>query len=129
MKSTVRNIKQSTWWKDLCKIYNGANEGNLFDNNINWVLGDGHSIRLWEDRWIGGQSLKSRFSRLYSLTSSSGKVLSEVGQWKTREGAEILEWKLLWRRELFKWEKELKQQLESVLNNAQWKRIGSDGWL
>ena len=52
--------------------------------------------------------LKSRFPRLYSLTSSSGKVLSEVGQWKIREGAEIFEWKLLSRRELFEWEKELK---------------------
>jgi len=38
MKSTVRNLKQSTWWKDLCKIWDGANEGNWFDNNINLVL-------------------------------------------------------------------------------------------
>jgi len=76
----VRNLKQSTCWKDLCKICDRANEGNWFDNNINWVLRDGCSIKLWKDRWIGGQPLKIRFLRLYSLTCSNGKVLSKVGQ-------------------------------------------------
>jgi len=46
MKSTMGNKKESSWWKDLAKIYDGANEENLFDKNINWVVGDGQSIRL-----------------------------------------------------------------------------------
>jgi len=42
-----------------------------------------------------GQSLKNRFSRLYLLTLSSRKILSEVGQRTIREGGVIIDWKLL----------------------------------
>jgi len=73
MKSDRENLKQSSWWKDLCKICVVRNQINWFDNNINWVLRDRKHIQVWEDRWIGGQPLKERFPRLYSLTLSKNK--------------------------------------------------------
>jgi len=38
MKSDRKNLKQSSWWKDLCKICDVRNKINWFDNNINCVL-------------------------------------------------------------------------------------------
>jgi len=61
MKSTVGNKKESSWWKGLSKICDDANEENWFDKNINWVVGDGQSIRLWEDIWNGVNHLKIGF--------------------------------------------------------------------
>ena len=40
------NKKKSSRWKELSKICNGVNEENWFDKNINWVVGNGQSIRL-----------------------------------------------------------------------------------
>jgi len=42
---------------------------------------------------------------------------------------ESFQWKLLWRRELFEWEKELQEQLLLILNTTQWKRNGSNDWI
>jgi len=53
MKSDRENLKQSSWWKDLCKICDVRNQINWFDNNINWILRDGKLIQVLEDRWIG----------------------------------------------------------------------------
>jgi len=52
MNSVGESQKQSGWWKDLCiicKIYDGGNQSNWFDNNINWILRDGKQIKSWED--------------------------------------------------------------------------------
>ena len=70
--------------------------------------------------------MKDRFPRLYSLTLCSEKVISEVGEWVTLDNVESFKWKLLWRRELFEWEKELQQQLHSILSTAQWSKNGLD---
>lgn len=122
MNSVGESQKQSGWWKDLCiicKIYDGGNQSNWFDNNINWILRDGKQIKSWEDNQSGSQPLKDRFPKLYSLTLCSEKVISEVGQWVTIDNVESFKQKLLWRRELFKWENELQQQLHSILSTAQ----------
>jgi len=84
---------------------------------------------LWEDRWIGRQPLKDRFPRLYSLTLSKDKVISEVGQWGNTDNVESFHWNLLWRRDLFEWEKDLQQQLLLILNIAHWKRYESNEWV
>jgi len=44
MKNVGENRKQSSWWKNLCKIYHVGNQSNWFDKNINWVLSDGNQI-------------------------------------------------------------------------------------
>jgi len=129
MESVGENHKQSSWWKDLCTIFDVRNQSNWFDDNISWALCDGKQIKLWEDRWIGGQPLKDRFPRLYSLTLSKDKVISEVGQWESTYNVESFHWNLLWRRDLFEWEKDLQQQLLLILNTAQWKRYGLDEWV
>jgi len=42
---------------------------------------------------------------------------------------EDFRWWLLWIREMFVWEEELKQQFIAPLLTAQWKRGVSDGWI
>jgi len=121
--------KQSSWWKDLCRICDVRNQDNWFDNSINWVLRDGKQIKLWKDRWIESQPLKERFPRLYSLTLCSEEAISEVGEWVTLDNDESFKWKLSWRRELFEWEKELQQQLHSILSTTQWNKNGLDVWV
>jgi len=95
--------KNSTWWKDLCKACDVGNNDNCFDNNVKWYIKDGKNVRFWDDRWVGDLPLKERFPRLYAISLCKENVLNELGKWE----GEVCKWNLLWRREMFTWEREI----------------------
>jgi len=97
---------QSWWWRDLAKVCGeGDQEEGWFRKDIGWKVGDGSRVKLWEYVWLQSSSLKSMFSRLYSLSLDQGKRVGEVGTWE--EGR----WRFQpnWRRERFEWESKMEK--------------------
>jgi len=45
---------------------------------MEWVVGEGKKVKFWEDNWIGEESLKSRFPRLYLLPECKERVIEDV---------------------------------------------------
>lgn len=43
----------STWWRDNMKLTHGE-EGLWFQGSVIQDMGNGRSIRLWDDAWVGG---------------------------------------------------------------------------
>ena len=120
--------KNSRWWRDLGNICDVSNQNNWFDSRIKWVLGDGKQVRMWEDIWVCNQALKEKFPRTYSLFMCKDSMIVDVGDSVSIDNREFFKWNLLWRREMFEWEKELYKQLLDILNSVKWKRYTPDHW-
>jgi hypothetical protein len=54
----------SSWWRDISTL----REEEWFHNNVHQVVGDGKNTFFWTDVWVGGMSLRDRFSRLFDLS-------------------------------------------------------------
>jgi len=67
MKASLGQRNQSLWWKDLCRIC-GKIQGNWFDGRFQWILGDGRSVKFWDDKWADGHVSKEKFSRLFIIS-------------------------------------------------------------
>jgi len=70
-----RNLKEDTciynaslWWKDLKLIWKIEKWSSNFEDCPKWEVGNGKSIKFWEDRWVGAEPLKFKFPRLFSLS-------------------------------------------------------------
>ena len=70
--------------------------------------------RLWEDLWLGEIMLKEKNPRLYLVSEHKHMVIEECGLW----GGYTWHWNLLWRRELFEWEKGQAHELLELLQQA-----------
>jgi hypothetical protein len=88
--------RASLWWKDLCGI-DVREEGSWFANNITRVIGNGKSTRFWLDCWIGRETLRDRFPRLFSISLLKDGLVNDF--WVEREG--VFGWCWDWRRRLF----------------------------
>lgn len=64
-------------------------------------MGDGCRVRFWEDMWCDGHYLRVEFPRLFSLLKEKKGALRFFVDLKATLG----EWNLLFRRELFEWER------------------------
>ena len=62
-------------WKSITKVWNS------FVQNIRLVAGKGDSIRLWEDKWVGGGPLKESFPRIFRLSNNQGMSIGSVVSW------------------------------------------------
>ena len=50
--------------------------------NGSWrKIGDGTSILFWEHMWVGEQTLKNRFFRLYRISNQKRLFLNDTGFW------------------------------------------------
>lgn len=49
-----------------------------FRDYIRWDLGKGDMIKFWYDEWIEGESLNSRFSRIFAIAQSRNMVIEEA---------------------------------------------------
>ena len=103
-----RNLKEGRciynaplWWKDLMLIWKLEKWGSNFGDCLKWEVGNGKSIKFWEDRWVGNDSLKNKFPSFFSLCVEKDVSLSWCGFWENS----VWEWSLVWRRSLFDREK------------------------
>jgi len=58
-----------------------ASEGwdRSFEDGVEWKVGDGGNISLWEDNWLNCGALKGMFPRLYSLSTAKAAKVAEFG--------------------------------------------------
>jgi hypothetical protein len=89
----------SYWWKDLCLL---DKDSNWSCNAIGKKVGDGASTSFWNEKWIGEQTLRQRFPRLFGISLQKFDSINDMGN--LRDGRWI--WELRWRRDLFVWEED-----------------------
>jgi hypothetical protein len=111
----------STWWKDLCLLDKDA---NWFNSAIGKRVGSGNLTSFWNEQWIGDQSLRQRFPRLFGISMQKEEVISNLGS--LIEGR--WQWELLWRRNLFVWEEEQYRQFREIIDTFM-PTIHNDSWL
>ena len=47
---------------------------------VRWKIGDGKSIRFWEDHWFGNCSLTIQFWELYTIADQKNKSIADYGE-------------------------------------------------
>ena len=63
-----------------------------FSKHLSFAVGDGTRIRFWHDRWIGENSLKDRYPKLYACSAVKDACIFEV-LWAP-EGGTVRVWNL-----------------------------------
>jgi hypothetical protein len=102
----------SLWWKDVCNIELGVGDSNWLKDVLVRRLGNGMTTRFWRDVWIGGEPLRLKFPRLFSLSSQKDICVGEL----LNLGED--RWEFIWRRNLFHWEIERLNLLLGFLANV-----------
>ena len=93
--STLSQVSRP--WKEIKKL--GKEESrikNAFLHNLSLKLGDGSTFRFWEDPSGLDDSLRSKFPRLYRISSQKKELISSMGWF---EGL-TWRWTLSWKRPL-----------------------------
>jgi len=114
----------SRWWKDIHKVCGSTTRGLWFDNSVQWVVGEGKIVKFWEDKWVGEETLKARFPRLYLISECKDRVIGEVDHWEDN----IWLWDLTWRRSRFDWETIVEEQLLSIISSQRFCKGHPDTW-
>jgi len=42
-------------------------------------FGDGKKVKIWRDIWVGDQSLKDTYPRVFSISECKESIMAEVG--------------------------------------------------
>ncbi|KAF1886402.1 hypothetical protein Lal_00045634 [Lupinus albus] len=95
-----------------------------FDDNIWKEIGDGLQTLFWHDIWVGNQSLKLVFPRLFRLASNNQSRVGDNGVWRD----DVWKWDIVWRRSLFGREESLAKNLYDLIHNHSCKRSSLDRW-
>lgn len=98
------NIIQSQW----------SNVTSLVEERIVFKLGNGETIRFWEDTWVGNAPLRISFPRLFSMSIQQTSTVKEIGYWR----GEVWIWQLCWRRKLFQWEECQHLELRQIISTS-----------
>lgn len=117
-------IRGSVWWCDLRKICQLDVNSGWMENKLCRKVGNGENIKFWEECWIGQESLKIKFNRIFLVSDQQECYIYEMGEWVGEEWR----WKLEWRREWFEWEKVLLTSFMQVLLSVSLRRDRKDGW-
>ncbi|XP_028104944.1 uncharacterized protein LOC114303962 [Camellia sinensis] len=102
-------------WSDV--VHLGASSPELMEyylSNFKILVGNGHHILFWEDKWLNNLCLKAEFPRLYRLSVEKGCSLVQMHH----NRGSALEWKFLFSRVLFAWEEEEVARLQEVLRGT-----------
>ncbi|XP_019418405.1 PREDICTED: uncharacterized protein LOC109329188 [Lupinus angustifolius] len=120
-----RNDLASRWWKDLQKV-GSTNDitGGWFDENIWKEIGTGLQTLFWHDTWVGNQSLKMVFPRLFRLAINQQAWVGDNGLWRD----DAWHWNIQWRRSLFGREESMAQNLYDLIHHFSCKRDTLDIW-
>ncbi|GAU48540.1 hypothetical protein TSUD_282920 [Trifolium subterraneum] len=105
-------VTSSAWWKDISKLESVAGSITWISKALERRVGNGRSTYFWLEKWIGGSTLRDKFSRLYSLSEQKQVLISDVVLDNFDRS------RLEWRRGLFQWEKESLGQLEELVRDG-----------
>jgi hypothetical protein len=66
----------SSWWRDICLL---DKDSDWFNYAIGKKVGNGNATSFWNEIWVGTQSLRERFPRLYGISLQKEEVIGNVG--------------------------------------------------
>jgi hypothetical protein len=114
----------SSWWRDLCQL---DGDDRWFGSAVGMKVGRGDSTYFWDEIWIGDQSLRAKFPRLYGMSEQKHGLIHEMGslidgRWQ---------WDFVWRRNRFYWEEEQFREFTEIIapfvptdNSDRWLWLG-----
>lgn len=91
-----------------------------FTSGLKKEMGDGSNTFFWFDAWLDGEPLKNRFGRLFSLSMEKEGLVSDFV---------VVDWKWQWRRNLFQWDRDQLDALQSLIIASGIKSDGVDRWV
>uniref|UniRef100_A0A7N2KMS7 Uncharacterized protein n=1 Tax=Quercus lobata TaxID=97700 RepID=A0A7N2KMS7_QUELO len=99
LRSEVSSIRRTHG----CGLWRSIHEGwESFSKHLSFVVGEGTRIRLWHDRWIGDNTLKDLYPKLYVCSAAKDACIFEV-LW-IPEGGIVRVWDLRFYRAFKDWE-------------------------
>ena len=110
----------------MCRICSRGIQGNWFDGRFQWTLGDGRSVKFWDDRWAEDQVLKEKIPRLFIISQCKDSMKGDIIDWEVITSGGTRIWNLGWRRERFEWKKHLEEQLLNLISKVHWIEEGQD---
>jgi hypothetical protein len=66
----------SMWWRELCLI---DKDSDWFSNAIGKKVGNGKMTSFWNELWIGEQTLRQRFPRLFGISMQRDDMIGNMG--------------------------------------------------
>ncbi|GKV14960.1 hypothetical protein SLEP1_g25758 [Rubroshorea leprosula] len=115
----------SSWWNDVCKLNRGLDgKDEWLFSNFKLNLGDGKSVRFWNDAWAGGDTLANIFPRLFLLATEKNCSIYDMGHWT--DGCWV--WRFQWRRILRAWEEDKLNQLTEAIQHIKPTQDKKDNW-
>ncbi|XP_058215516.1 uncharacterized protein LOC131326672 [Rhododendron vialii] len=105
--------RASIIWRDICSIGNTENAmGNVIQDGFRIQVYSGNNTSFWNHKWMGDQTLRQEFPRLYLKSSQRDElvcnVLNSVGNG---------DWSLFFQRRLHDWERE---QMNDLIGRLQY---------
>ena len=86
-----------------CGLWRSIHDGwESFSKHLSFVAGDGTRICFWHDRWIGDNTLKDLYPKLYVCSAAKDACISEV-LWILKGGT-FRVWDLRFYRAFEDWE-------------------------
>lgn len=103
---------KSKIWCDIKDDSRSEQFGMVMLEGITNELGKGNKIFFWSDVWVGEETLKDRFPRLFILSSQKNHRVTQMGSWN----GHVWSWSLLRRRGMFEWEKEQETEMRELIS-------------
>jgi len=75
---------------------------------------------------VDGQALKEKFPRLYSIFQNKDSLVGDLAVWEDNRSSSCITWNLSWHREMFEWEKNLEEQMITMISKVKWEVRGQD---
>lgn len=67
-------------WKAICNVWKLNDQvEQVCRSGIRIGVGNGETTLIWEDLWIGNETLASKFPRLYSLSEQKHMKIIDCG--------------------------------------------------
>ena len=103
----------------------GGNSNSWFDNHRRWKVGAGSNILFWSDYWIGNDTLKKRYPRIFSNSVLKEGSIDKYGIWHENQWI----WQIKWRKEWFLWETEIINEFMDELKTIKIDACRNDEWI
>ena len=121
-----RAAKESIWWRDLKKLCQHTQQGQLLNNSITWQVGCGNEAKFWEDSWTGGgNKLLEKYPRLYTISEQQNQLIQNMGNHKESGW----EWDFKWRRSFFDNEIQMAVSFIQELEGTRIRPTTADQWV
>ncbi|KAL8487739.1 hypothetical protein ACS0TY_024170 [Phlomoides rotata] len=69
------------WWRDMVNNYSKVWEVGA-GPEIRRVVGNGRDTEFWSEWWVGFESLKDMFNRLFRISAQQTAMISDMGGWR-----------------------------------------------